>query len=79
MYCLVPNQLRISTLWAWFLLKFDVHVNVSLPSVNPIFHFESDLTLAINLCRLSRGKMHGVDHNKGLAWVGSSVAVWPVE
>ena len=38
-----------------------------------------DLTLAINLCRLSRGKMHGVDHNKGLAWVGSSVAVWPVE
>jgi hypothetical protein len=38
-----------------------------------------DLTLAINMCRLSRGKMHGVDHNKGLAWVGSSVAVWPVE
>ena len=38
-----------------------------------------DMTLAINLCRLSRGKMHGVDHNKGLAWVGSSVAVWPVE
>jgi hypothetical protein len=35
------------------------------------------MTLAINLCRLSRGKMHGVDHNKGLAWVGSSVAVWP--
>jgi hypothetical protein len=38
-----------------------------------------DLTLAINLCRLSRGKMHGVDHNKGLKWVGSSVAVWPAE
>ncbi|HET6371953.1 MAG TPA: hypothetical protein VFG76_01510 [Candidatus Polarisedimenticolia bacterium] len=37
------------------------------------------MTLAINLCRLSRGKMHGVDHNKGLSWVGSSVAVWPVE
>ncbi|HKY31636.1 MAG TPA: hypothetical protein VJV23_03785 [Candidatus Polarisedimenticolia bacterium] len=36
-----------------------------------------DLTLAINLCRLSRGKMHGVDHNKGLSWVGSSVAIWP--
>ncbi len=35
------------------------------------------MTLAINLVRLSRGKMHGVDHNKGLAWVGSSVAVWP--
>lgn len=38
---------------------------------------EDDLTLAINLVRLSRGKMHGVDHNKGLDWVGSSVALWP--
>jgi hypothetical protein len=36
-----------------------------------------DLVLAINLVRLSRGKMHGVDHNKGLEWVGSSVAIWP--
>jgi len=38
---------------------------------------EDRMTLAINLVRLSRGKMHGVDHNKGLDWVGSSVAVWP--
>jgi hypothetical protein len=38
---------------------------------------EDAMTLAINLVRLSRGKMHGVDHNKGLDWVGSSVAVWP--
>lgn len=37
------------------------------------------LVLAINLARLSRGKMHGVDHNKGLEWVGSSVAIWPAE
>ncbi|MFN0150541.1 MAG: hypothetical protein ACKVU1_07510 [bacterium] len=36
------------------------------------------LVPAINLCRLSRGKMHGVDHNKDLDWVGSSVAIWPV-
>ena len=35
------------------------------------------IVLAINLVRLSRGKMHGVDHNKGLPWVGSSVAIWP--
>jgi len=35
------------------------------------------MVLAINLARLSRGKMHGVDHNKGLDWVGSSVAIWP--
>jgi hypothetical protein len=34
-------------------------------------------TLAINMVRLSRGKIHGVDHNKGLQWVGSSVGVWP--
>ena len=34
------------------------------------------LVLAVNLCRLSRGKMHGVDHNRDLRWVGSSVAVW---
>lgn len=33
-------------------------------------------TLAINMVRLSRGKIHGVDHNKGLAWVGSSVGLW---
>ncbi|MFN7973482.1 MAG: hypothetical protein U0166_14225 [Acidobacteriota bacterium] len=38
---------------------------------------DDDMTLAINLVRLSRGKMHGVDHNKGLDWVGSSVALWP--
>jgi len=35
------------------------------------------MTLAVNLARLSRGKMHGVDHNKGLSWVGSSVGIWP--
>ena len=40
---------------------------------------ENRLVLAINLARLSRGMMHGVDHNKGLDWVGSSVAIWPVE
>ena len=36
-----------------------------------------ELVLALNLVRLSRGKMHGVDHNKGLDWVGSTVAIWP--
>ncbi len=35
------------------------------------------MKLAVNLVRLSRGKMHGVDHNRGLEWVGSSVAIWP--
>ncbi len=34
-------------------------------------------TLALNLCRLSRGKMLGVDFNKDFTWVGSSVALKP--
>jgi hypothetical protein len=33
-------------------------------------------TLVQNLCRLSRGKMLGVDFNKDLSWVGSSVGLW---
>ncbi|MFL5346941.1 MAG: hypothetical protein ACJ8AT_19330 [Hyalangium sp.] len=31
----------------------------------------------MNLVRLSRGKMLGIDYNKGMDWVGSSVALWP--
>ncbi len=34
-------------------------------------------TLAQNLCRLSRGEMMGVDHNKHHTWVGSSIGLWP--
>lgn len=35
-------------------------------------------TLGLNLCRLSRGKMLGVDFNKDFTWVGSSVALRPL-
>ena len=38
---------------------------------------DASFTLAQNLCRLSRGKMMGVDHNKGHNWVGSSIGLWP--
>lgn len=38
---------------------------------------EGRLTLGLNLCRLSRGKMLGVDFNKDFTWVGSSVALRP--
>jgi len=38
-----------------------------------------ELLPVINLVRLSRGKMHGVDHNRGLAWVGSSVGIRPLD
>ncbi|MEM8884840.1 MAG: hypothetical protein AAGD14_12275 [Planctomycetota bacterium] len=34
------------------------------------------MTLLLNLVRLSRGKMIGVDHNKDLAWTGASVGIW---
>jgi hypothetical protein len=31
----------------------------------------------MNFARLSRGKMLGIDFNKDLSWVGSSVGLWP--
>lgn len=54
-----------------------VKVEIRMMFVRP--HGESELTLATNLVRLSRGKMHGVDHNRDLTWVGSSVALWPAQ
>ena len=35
--------------------------------------------LAVNLARLSRGKMIGVDHNKDLPWTGGTLSMWPRE
>jgi hypothetical protein len=35
--------------------------------------------LVLNLVRMSRGKMLGVDQNKGLDWVGGSVGIWPAD
>ena len=52
-----------------------VKVELRLMFIRP--HGSDELTLAINMARLSRGKMHGVDHNRDLDWVGSSVAIWP--
>jgi hypothetical protein len=39
---------------------------------------DPSLSLALNLCRLARGEMHGVDYNRDLAWTGSSIGLWPV-
>jgi hypothetical protein len=36
-----------------------------------------DLTPALSLVRLGRGKMMGVDHNRNQAWVGASAAFFP--
>jgi hypothetical protein len=33
--------------------------------------------ITMNLVRLSRGKMLGVDQNKDLDWVGGTVGIWP--
>jgi hypothetical protein len=38
---------------------------------------EEKPTLVLDLVRLSRGKMLGVDQNKDLTWVGGSVGIWP--
>ena len=38
-----------------------------------------ELIAAENLCRLSRGAMFGVDFNKELGWVGSTIGMWPAE
>ncbi len=38
-----------------------------------------ELSLGLNLCRLARGEMHGVDFNRDLAWTGSSVGLWENE
>lgn len=39
----------------------------------------ADLTPALSLVRLGRGKMMGVDHNRDLRWVGASAAFFPVD
>ena len=38
---------------------------------------DGELTPALSLVRLGRGKMMGVDHNKSQAWVGGSAAFYP--
>lgn len=35
--------------------------------------------LVLDLVRLSRGKMLGVDQNRDFTWVGSSVGMWPID
>jgi hypothetical protein len=37
-----------------------------------------ELTPALSLVRLGRGKMMGVDHNKNQQWVGASGAFYPM-
>jgi hypothetical protein len=51
-------------------VKVELRVLLLRPDV------QEDLVPAINLCRLSRGDMLGVDYNRNQTWVGSSIGLW---
>lgn len=52
-------------------VKAEVRVMLARPPE------DAQLTPLLCLVRFSRGKMLGVDFNKGLTWVGGSVGMWP--
>ncbi len=54
-------------------VKVELRLIYLRPDERPAF------TLAQNLCRLSRGAMMGVDHNKEHTWVGSSIGMWTAD
>ena len=51
-------------------VKAEIRLMFLRPDGDPALH------LALNLCRLARGAMHGVDYNRDLPWTGSSVGLW---
>ncbi len=51
-------------------VKVEIRLMFLRPDGDPALH------LALNLCRLARGAMHGVDYNRDLPWTGSSVGLW---
>lgn len=53
----------------------EVKVEVRLMFLRP--DRAAELTPALNLCRLARGEMHGVDYNRDLTCTGSSIGLWP--
>jgi hypothetical protein len=44
-----------------------------------MYIWQDDLTPVLTIIRMGRGLMMGVDHNKNMAWVGASAALWPEE
>ncbi len=44
--------------------------------VRIMFIWNDKLTPVATLVRMGRGKMMGVDHNKNMAWVGSSAGLY---
>jgi len=51
-------------------VKIEVRVMFARPEG------EEKMTMLLNLIRLSRGKMMGVDFNHNLDWTGASVGIW---
>lgn len=41
-----------------------------------MYIWTDELRAVTNIVRMGRGKMMGVDHNKGMEWVGGTVAFW---
>ncbi len=41
-----------------------------------MYIWQERLQAVTTIVRMGRGKMMGVDHNKGMDWVGGSVAFW---
>ncbi|HUI64392.1 MAG TPA: hypothetical protein VL126_06105 [Bacteroidota bacterium] len=44
-----------------------------------MYIWQDEPTAVLNLVRMGRGAMMGVDHNKNMAWVGSSAGFWPLD
>ena len=49
----------------------------SKAEIRMMFIWKDNPMLVNNLVRMSKGKMMGVDYNKGKTWVGSSLAYHP--
>jgi hypothetical protein len=53
----------------------DVKVEMRVMFLRP--DETAEMSLALNLCRLARGEMLGVDYNRDLTYTGSSIGLWP--
>lgn len=55
----------------------DVKVEMRVMFLRP--DDRDEMSAAINLCRLARGEMLGVDYNRDLTCTGSSLGLWPAD
>jgi hypothetical protein len=57
----------------------DTPLGATKAEVRVMYIWQDDLTPVLTIIRMGRGLMMGVDHNKNMAWVGASAALWPEE